>query len=201
MTKEKLFTGFSALGAVFIVFLIINIMVSFNERGEVIAEKIEVPREFSRQFGSVRLARRESQLPDISFLDPGGQERFWQDFEGQYLLVNYWATWCAPCVLELPSLGRLKDRFADNGLDVISISLDKQRDHDQIKKFLEYRGIDSFAAHFDHSGMMERQLRLRGIPTSYLLDPKGNILTIFEGDADWDSPPARQYFGKVLSVQ
>ncbi len=201
ITKEKLYSALAVLGALFIVFLIITTMVSMSNRGEVIAEKIEVPHDFSRQFGSVRVLNRATALPDISFHDPGKQELFWQDFEGQHVLVNFWATWCAPCVLELPSLNKLKDRFEDNGLKVIAISLDKQRTHDQIKAFLLHRGIGDFAAHFDHSGMMERQLGLRGIPTSYLLDPQGNILTIFEGDADWDSPPARKYFRNILSME
>lgn len=201
ITKEKLFNALTILGALFLVFLIITAMVSLTNRGQVIAEKIDVPRDFSRQFGSVRVVNRETQPPDISFHDPGKQEIFWQDFEGDHVLVNFWATWCAPCVLELPSLNKLKDRFEDNGLKVIAISLDKQRSHDQIKAFLLYRGIGDFAAYFDHSGMMERQLGLRGIPTSYLLDPNGNILTIFEGDADWDSPSARQYFRNVLSME
>jgi len=180
--------------------LAIGYMTSFNDRGEVIVNKVDVPQGFEQQFGRVRVANRAETLPDISFLDPSGAERFWQDYEGQHLLVNFWATWCAPCVIELPSLNKLREKFEDNGLDVIAISLDKQRSHDDIREFLKYRNMDDFAAHLDHSGMMERQLRLRGIPTSYLLDPSGNILTIFEGDADWNSPSAIQYFNAILST-
>lgn len=198
-TKQKLFSVLSILGALFMVALIIGYFISLNNRGEIIANKVQVSSDFADQFSNVTVANRASALPDISFLDPGGQERFWQDFRGKYLLVNFWATWCAPCVTELPSLEKLRGRFADNGLEVIAVSLDKQRPHDEIKGFLSYRSIGDFAAYFDHSGMMERQLALRGIPTSYLLDPEGNVLTIFEGDADWNSPPAIAYFDAILS--
>lgn len=199
MTKQKLFSALSLLGGIFIIALVIGYTFSLDNRGEVITKKVPVPQEFSSQFSRVVIANRSRTLPDISFLDPSGTEKFWQDFEGKYLLVNFWATWCAPCVIELPSFGKLRDRFSDNGLEIIAISLDKQRSHDDIRDFLKYRGIDNFAAYYDHSGMMERQLSLRGIPTSYLLDPNGNILTIFEGDADWNSRPAIAYFEEILT--
>jgi len=200
MSKQRLFSILSKLGAIFMVALVIGYMTSLNNRGEVIATQVEVPKSFSDQFGRVKKLNRAETPPDISFLGPNAKERFWQDFEGEYVLVNFWATWCAPCVVELPSLEKLHDKYEDNSLKVIAISLDKQRTHDQIREFLKFRGIGDFAAYHDHSGMMERQLRLRGIPTSYLLDPKGNILTIFEGDAEWHSEPALQYFDAVLSI-
>jgi thiol-disulfide isomerase/thioredoxin len=198
--KEKFFSILSKVGAIFIVALIIGYMTSLNTRGDVIVNKVEVPVEFANEFSRIHMPNRSQSLPDISFLDPAGEELFWQDFEKEYLLINFWATWCAPCVVELPSLQKLKERYENKGLQVIAISLDKQRSHADIRNFLRNRGIDNFAAHFDQSGMMERQLRLRGIPTSYLLDPQGNIITIFEGDAEWHSIPSIQYFNAVLSI-
>ncbi len=199
MTKQKLFSTLSRLGTFFIIALMLGYFISFNNRGDVIVHKVDVPEDFSSQFSAVTLPNRAEPPPDISFLDPQGKERFWRDFKGEFLLVNFWATWCAPCVVELPSLDRLRQDLKGKGLNVIAISLDKQREHKEIISFLENRSIGDFAAYYDHSGMMERQLRLRGIPTSYLLDRSGNILTIFEGDADWHSPPAIAYFEEILT--
>ena len=137
-------------------------------------------------------------MPDLSFLAPDGSETTWNDFKDEYLLVNFWASWCAPCVIELPSLDKLQSRFKDDGLKTIAISLDQQRSHDQIKRFAYNRNIGDFVTYFDHNNEIQRKVRMRGIPTTYLLNPEGKILYIFEGDAQWNSPPAIKFFSELL---
>jgi thiol-disulfide isomerase/thioredoxin len=121
-----------------------------------------------------------------------------QSYNGRYLLVNFWATWCAPCVVELPSLEKLQTYLTDRPIDVIAVSLDHNRPLNDIHMFLQNRLIGDFAAYKDFGRTVESGIPMRGIPTTYLLHPEGYILKIFEGSADWNSPPARRFFDELL---
>ena len=198
ISKSNLFRYLNILGLGFIVALVVGYFNVQQNAGPRIENAVEVPRLFDRQFARVETKRRAEQLPILSFLNSKGVPVNWNAYSGEYLLVNFWATWCAPCVLELPSLGKLAERYDDKGLQVIAISLDTQRDHEQIQEFLLNRGIGDFASHLDHKNDIQRTIRMRGIPTSFLLDAKGNLLYIFEGDADWVSPPAISFFNELL---
>lgn len=199
--KRKVFSYLNILGIGFVIALVVGYF-NFQRSTAPLAENsVEVPRLFDRQFTNVDTKRRLEPLPLLSFMNPEDEMVNWQAFGGDYLLVNFWATWCAPCVLELPSLEKLAKRHEDQGLEVIAVSLDTMRSHEDIKTFLLNRGIGKFAAHYDRDQEIKANIRLRGIPTSFLLDPRGNLLYIFEGDADWDSPPARSFFKAILNPE
>lgn len=201
MNKQKLFSFLSILGVIFVIALGVSYTKALKNRGDVIANKVEVPAALATQFGRVITKNRVEAMPKLNFLAPDGKSVSWSDFDGNYLLVNFWATWCAPCVVELPSLDRLQKRFEGKGLEVISVSIDHARTQEQVKKFIYNRNIGEFAGYYDAKGDIQRNLRMRGIPTSYLLDPKGNILHIFEGDANWSSSSAIAFFTSVLNQQ
>lgn len=181
------------------VFLGFGYTKNLKTRGDVIVNNVDVSDEFARDFSRVITKNRAEALPDITFAAPNGDLITWVAFQGEYLLVNFWATWCPPCVVELPSLNALQKRFDGRGLKVIAVSLDAQRTHDQIKKFLYNRNIDDFAGYWDIQGQITANIRMRGIPTTYLLGPDGNILHIFEGDADWNSPASIEFFRALLN--
>ncbi len=166
-----------------------------------IVHTVEIPERFAGQFSHVTVKNRAVPMHEVSFRDLNGKETSWDAFDGEYLLVNFWATWCAPCVVELPSLDKLRQRFEGKGLNIIAVSLDQNRDQDDIKKFLENRGIGDFAAYWDEFSQIQRSIRLRGIPTSFLLNPKGQILYIFEGDATWNAPDAITFFETLLNTE
>ncbi len=201
MNKQKLFKVLSALGVVFVIMIIISYAYTVQNRGEVIQQKVEVPAAFAKEFDRVLSRDRYVDMASATFMSPEKRRVNWQIFDGKYLLVNFWATWCAPCVLELPSLDRLQKKFDDTGLEVIAISVDTSLQHDDVTSFLEGRGIGRFAAYFDDVREVQKSTYMRGIPTSYLLDPKGRIMHVFEGDAAWDSPAAVSFFEEVLNIQ
>ena len=198
MNKRNLFSILSFLGLFFIIYSVMNISKDMTSGDEVIENYIEVPSGFKRQFSRVTTKRRYKDLPVATFLSPEGKRYNWQTVSGDYKLINFWASWCAPCVLELPSLEKLAKRYKGKGLDVIPISIDTRYSHEQIKRFLDNRGISDFAAYYDDSGEIQQAIRIAGLPTSYLLDPKGRITHIFEGDANWVSTPSIQFFDQVL---
>ena len=205
MKQFKFFKVMSVLGALFILFLIVSYGRTMQTQGDVIENKTPVPAQFARQFSAVQARNRAEKMPLATFMSPeqtsSGQARRvnWQVFEGQYLLVNFWATWCGPCVVELPSFDKLRQKFEGKGLEVIAISLDTQRNQEQIKAFLRNRNIGEFSAYFDDAREVKSAIAMRGIPTTYLLDPQGNILYVFEGDAVWHSSAAVEFFEAVLA--
>ncbi len=201
MQKQKFMTALSFLGFIFIVALAIGFFYTKQGRIELLKHQIDVPEDLQRQFGRVITKTIAEKPISTKFLTPQGDNVTWDNFKGKYLLVNFWATWCGPCVVELPSLDKLQSRFKNSDLGVIAVSLDQQRNHEYIKKFTYNRNIGEFAAYFDKYNEIKRNIRMRGIPTTYLLNPNGKILYIFEGDAEWDSPSSIEFFNTLLQKQ
>lgn len=199
MDKQKLFSVLSLLGVIFTIAIVIGYVRMLNTRGEVIEHRVDVPDAFSRYFSRVTMKNRLNPMEAVNFLSPQGKEIGWSEFEGKYLLVNFWASWCAPCVTELPSLDKLQQKIGGKGIEIIAISLDQGRSHEEIKQYLHNRNIGEFAAFFDHKNEVLRNIYMRGIPTTYLLNQRGQVLTIFEGDADWNSPESRAFFENILN--
>lgn len=159
----------------------------------------EISANFAREFAALRRATEPLMLPDEEFYDREGRKVRFSDFKGQPLLVNFWATWCAPCVVELPSLDALQ-KYYDGKLQVIAVSMDINKDQDEINEFLSKREIGPFAGYYDMDGNLARTMDMRGIPTSYLIAPDGHILYRFEGDANWASEEARMFFDNYISL-
>ena len=82
---------------------------------------------------------------------------------------------------------------------VIAISLDKNMTQEQLKSYLKRRGIGEFAAYMDARDHIQYRIKMRGLPTTYLLNPKGEVMHVFEGDANWFSPHAIDFFESLLS--
>jgi len=184
---------------IFVIFAVIGYSYTVQNRGEEIEGTIEVPKNFSRYFSNVVTKQRYTPMAPATFMSPEMRRVNWEVFDGSYLLVNFWATWCAPCVLELPSLGKLKKKFEGRGLNVIAISLDTARNQSDIKEFLKNRAIGEFAAYLDDVGEVKKSTFMRGIPTSYLLSPKGEVLYIFEGDANWNASSSIGFFENLIN--
>ena len=197
--KNKILKHLTIIGAIFAVLFVFNIIRAANNQGERIENVVEMPVAFERQFSRVIQQRRVKPVPVVNFLTPTGDIETLGDYAGQYLLVNFWATWCPPCVLELPSLEKLSNKMDSEALKVMAISIDTMRSQDQIKSFLDNRNIGDFAAYHDHESEIQRNIKMRGIPTTLLLNPNGEVIYVFEGDADWNSAPAIRFFKKLLN--
>lgn len=152
---------------------------------------------FSGQFDGFEAFGVGQELPAFTFVDRNMKPKTLNDYKGQYVLVNFWATWCPPCVVELPSLKKLDDAY-DN-LTVLPISTDFADSIDDIVDFLNKKDIDIFAANWDNKNEAERAISMRGLPNSYLITPNGQLLYQFEGDADWMDDRARAFFNALLT--
>ena len=149
--------------------------------------------------GTCRAFRTEppAALGDVRFTDAKGKAVTLADKRGRVVLMNFWATWCSPCVREMPSLDRLQAQFDKSVFEVVLISED--RDPAVIEPFLKRLGLANMAAYHDPRSRLSRQLAVRGLPTTLLIDRSGYEVGRVVGSAEWDSPEAleliRRYTG------
>lgn len=134
--------------------------------------------------------------PDAVFRDPDGGETRLADFEGAPLLVNLWASWCAPCVKELPTLERLARAGGRSGLRVIAVSQDRAP-RASVDAFLAGKGIGRFAAFHDPEMALSGGLGAQILPTSVLFDADGREVWRYVGDTDWTGAEAAALLAEV----
>ncbi len=140
--------------------------------------------------------RYKDQLaPATVFEDPAGEETTIAEFKGKPVLVNLWATWCAPCVKELPTLEALEARQKGK-LAVIAVSQD-MTDKGSVDAFLEGKKFGRFAAYHDADMAMSSALGVQVLPTTILFDADGKEVWRFVGDLDWDGAEAKMLMAEV----
>ena len=142
--------------------------------------------------------------PSFSFRALDDKDVGLGDFAGKVVLLNFWATWCVPCVEEMPALERLQKRFGGEGLTIVSINVDPDENLEAVKQFVATNGI-TFPVLRDPNFSLAPQFGVSGFPESFFLDKQGRFLAAaesegaaptirFVGDRAWDSP---QFFAMV----
>ena len=120
------------------------------------------------------------------------------DYRGKVVLVNFWATWCAPCRKEMPGLQALQDEFGGDRFQVVTIAAGRNSP-DGIKRFFDEAGVTSLPRHQDPKQALARQMGVMGLPITVLLDAQGNEIARLIGDADWTSDSARAILRELVS--
>ncbi|MEM6681976.1 MAG: TlpA disulfide reductase family protein [Pseudomonadota bacterium] len=111
-------------------------------------------------------------------------------------LINLWATWCAPCVKELPALDRLAAQENDDGFEIIAISIDRGRT-DTIASFLAKNEINNLPLVRDKAAALPQAMGLGVLPVTFVVSGEGKIIGQLLGEADWDSPEAKAFVDKL----
>jgi|GEM_PF-2727734 len=119
------------------------------------------------------------------------------DLKGQWALVNLWASWCPPCIVEMPSLAKLADDYKGKGLQVIAISMDAKIE--QAQSAIEKHQFADFTRNWDDGAMMTT-FSPPNLPMSYLIDPSGKLRATFNGQFDWAAPGIRAVFDKMITA-
>jgi thiol-disulfide isomerase/thioredoxin len=135
--------------------------------------------------------------PELTFLDGDGNEVGLADFAGDVVVLNLWATWCAPCRHEMPSLDRLQARLGDDGLTVVALSLDRG-DVAKVKDFFAELGIANLRVYHDPEAAAGRALGAPGLPTTVVIDRAGREVGRVLGPAEWDSDAAIALLRPIL---
>ena len=125
--------------------------------------------------------------PDIVFQQSDGTERRLSEFLGWGMVVNFWATWCAPCVAEMPALAVLSRSLAPHDIAVMPLSSDRGGAA-VVRRFFERERIAGLPVLLDPKGAAGRQFDVQGIPSTVIIDKKGRLRARLDGAADWSSP-------------
>ncbi|MEX2179161.1 MAG: TlpA disulfide reductase family protein [Gemmatimonadaceae bacterium] len=130
-----------------------------------------------------------SQAPDFvaRTVDGSHQVRTLEDYRGKVIVLNIWATWCAPCIVEMPSIERLHRMFPDSDLRVVAISIDDFVGADSVARYARGLGL-SFDILLDSTHSIERGYRVTGYPETFVIARDGTIRKKWLGPAQWDSP-------------
>ena len=141
--------------------------------------------------------KKPEAVPEFRFEDASGAARTLADWKGKVVLLNLWATWCAPCRKEMPALDRVQKDLGGDGFEVVALSVDRAGVAAS-KKFLEETKVDSLKLYVESTSKSIGTLRAAGLPTSILIDREGREVGRLAGPADWDSADAKRLIQSVL---
>lgn len=136
-------------------------------------------------------------LPEIQFQDAEGRRLTLEDFRGKVVLLNIWATWCAPCRHEMPTLDRLQGKLGGKEFEVVALSIDRAGP-DAVRKFFSEISVKHLSLYIDESTKSASLLKAFGLPVTLLLNREGREITRLVGPAEWDTPEMITFFKTVI---
>ncbi|MCH9000009.1 MAG: TlpA family protein disulfide reductase [Proteobacteria bacterium] len=135
--------------------------------------------------------------PMTPILAEDGRMMVLDRYRGKVILLNLWATWCPPCVRELPALDRLQSALGGRDFTVMALSID-EADMAVPVSFVRGLGLENLDVYLDFTGTIAKAFPLYGLPITYLIDRRGLIIGYLVGAADWDSPEAMKFLNHYI---
>jgi peroxiredoxin len=134
--------------------------------------------------------------PDFNLSSETGTGLSLSDYAGKkFVLLNFWATWCPPCIEEMPSLNRVHEMLRDQGLVVLGVSVDE--DEEAYKRFLSNAGV-SFPTARDPERTVSTRYGTFKYPETYLINPEGKVIRKYVGPENWERPEVLNYLRSLL---
>ena len=138
-------------------------------------------------------------LADLAFQDGAGKPLKLSDWKGRVVLLNLWATWCAPCRKEMPDLSKLETDMGSDQFEVLAISVDR-KGAEASAAFLKETGVDNLKLYVEPSTKIVNDVQSAGLPATILVDRQGRELGRILGPADWASPEAQALIKTALAL-
>ena len=137
--------------------------------------------------------------PAAAFADKSGKLISLAAFKGQVVVLNLWATWCAPCRQEMPSLAALQRAYAGKAVQVVALSIDNEAASDRAKDFIAANRPLAFYQDAKFAVPSSMVPPLDGFPTTLLIDKQGRIRGVVQSDVDWTGDPAKAAVDQLLA--
>jgi len=145
------------------------------------------------------VAEAPQSAPNVAVVAPDGSETTLLAGDGRLRVVNFWATWCAPCREEMPSLAALETARGADGLELILVATGRNAP-EAIERFAEEVGLPDLETHLDPKGKLAAAMGVPGLPVTVLLDADGAEIARLLGEADWSAPEALAVVDYLLSL-
>ena len=136
-------------------------------------------------------------IEDISFIDRDQKPVKLSDFKGQVVVLNVWATWCAPCRFEMPTLAKLQAHYAGKGVKILPLSVDTEEKFADVKSFMDVQ--QPLEVYADQEFQAPSKYGITGMPGTLILDKQGRQVARLDGEAKWDTPEVQALLDKLLN--
>ena len=133
-----------------------------------------------------------------AFTSADGSQMSLTAFEGQWVLLNFWATWCAPCRIEMPQLSELQTDYGGDRFSVVTIATGRNQPQ-AMQAFFDEIGVTNLPLHTDPRQELARDFGVLGLPVTVILNPEGQEVARLQGEAAWAAPEARAVIEAMLA--
>jgi thiol-disulfide isomerase/thioredoxin len=152
------------------------------------------------EMGKLVVPADAAPAPANSFLDADGKELRIADFKGKVVVLNLWATWCAPCIIEMPTLARLQAAYAGKPVEVVAVSIDSPSAADKARQFIAQHAPLKYYADPNMKLPFALNPPAAGMPTTIIYGADGMERGRISGGADWSGPDAKAVIDEVLKT-
>ncbi|HXJ00355.1 MAG TPA: TlpA disulfide reductase family protein [Micropepsaceae bacterium] len=149
----------------------------------------------------LRLTAGRPAVAPIAFRDATGKEVKLADYHGRYMLVNLWATWCGPCINELPELAKLQKELPQDRITVVPVDVLEKLDATKIGDFLTMHGADGLPVYIDSNFATQRGFAANELPLTVLIDADGHEVARAAGGQKWDDPASVGYLKAIAAAK
>jgi peroxiredoxin len=136
--------------------------------------------------------------PDFELKDPAGKQLSLKELRGKVVFLNFWATWCPPCIEEMPAMERLHQELQKDGLVILAVNF--QEGPERVKEFFAKHNF-TFAALLDRDGKVSELYQAWALPVSVIINKRGELAARAMGSNAWDSEEARRFFKQLLTEE
>lgn len=161
---------------------------------------LQSPPNLSPVTGKLIVDEIKPEIPNFSYTTEDKQEKKIHDLKGKVVLLSFWASWCAPCQVELPMFQKLYDKYDEDDFEIVAVNLDDIREDAMnfVKSFWKKNDIE-YPTYFDPNKKAAIMLDIQGLPTNFLIDKDSRVVFQSTGLQDWNSPEVKNLIDELIN--